>query len=162
MEILRLRPSNFPTIRLAQLAALMSKEVKLFSAIKNTKDIKSLHQFMDVTISPYWETHYLFDKKSKATKSHIGSSMKNTLLINAVASVLFAYGKYKDDDSYCERAAKLLESCKPETNWIITGWKSRGQHPSNACDTQSLLHLKNEYCNKFRCLECGIGVKILQ
>ncbi len=161
-KFLRLRPSNFPTIRLAQLAALMKKEVKLFSAVLNAKNAKTIRSVFEVQVNDYWKTHYLFDKESKKVYSHIGNSQKNILLINAVAPVLFAYGKYKASEVYCERALQLIESCEPENNSIISSWKKLGFQPSNASETQALLQLRNEYCNNFRCLECSVGASILQ
>lgn len=161
-KFLRLRPSNFPTLRLAQLAALMHKEVKLFSKIIEAKNIKAIHQLFEVEVSDYWQQHYQLDKPSKKVNSHLGSSMKNILLINAVAPMLFAYGKYKDNEAHCDKAILLLEKCEAESNSIITGWKKLNVIAANAHETQSLLQLKNEYCDKFRCLECAIGNKILK
>jgi hypothetical protein len=161
-KFLRLRPSNFPTLRLAQLAALMGKEVKLLSQILEAKDIKAIHRFFEVEVSEYWRTHYQFDKPSKKVDNHLGTAMKDILLINAVAPVLFAYGKYKGDEDYCDRAVQLLESCKPESNSIITGWKKLEMKPTNAFESQYLLQLKGEYCDKFRCLDCAIGYGVLR
>ncbi|MES2621971.1 MAG: DUF2851 family protein [Bacteroidota bacterium] len=161
-KFLRLRPSNFPTIRLAQLAALMCKEVKLFSAIIESKNIKAIHELLDVEVSEYWKQHYVFDKQAKRVSSHIGSSMKNILIINAISPVLFAYGKYKADESFCDKAISLLETADAESNSVISMWKKYGQIPGNAYQSQALLQLKNEYCNNFRCLGCAVGTKILQ
>ncbi len=161
-KFLRLRPSNFPTIRLAQLAALMGKDVKLFSNIIEAKNAKSLYKFLDVEVNEYWKTHFQFDKPSKKVNSHIGADMKDILLINAVAPVLFAYGKHKGDEDYCDKAMALLETCKPESNAVITGWGKYGIEAKNASDTQALLQLKKEYCDKFRCLECAVGLSILK
>jgi len=160
-KFLRLRPSNFPTLRLAQLAALMGKEVKLLSSILDAKNAKAIHRFFEVEVSPYWNTHYQFDKPSKKTDNHLGESMKDVLLINAVAPVLFAYGKYKGEEDLCDRAIQLLETCKPESNAIINGWKKLDVKPASAFESQYLLQLKNEYCDKFRCLDCAIGHRIL-
>ncbi len=161
-KFLRLRPSNFPTVRFAQLAALMNKEVKLFSEILAAKNAKAIHQLFDVNVSDYWQQHYQFDKPSKKVNSHLGSSMKNILLINAVAPVLFAYGKYKDNDAYCDKAISLLEKCEAESNSIITGWKKLNLAATNAYETQAMLQLKNEYCDNFNCLNCAIGTRILK
>ncbi|MFN8324027.1 MAG: DUF2851 family protein [Chitinophagales bacterium] len=161
-KFLRLRPSNFPTIRLAQLAALMSKEVKLFAVILSAQNVQDIHRFLNLEVSEYWQQHYQFDKYSAKVNSHLGDTMKNVLLINAVAPVLFAYGKYKDDEIYCTRAEQLLETCAPESNSIIDGWSHLNLKASNASQTQSLLQLKKEYCDKFKCLDCGIGVSILK
>jgi len=161
-KFLRLRPSHFPTVRLAQLAALMNKETKLFSAFTQVRNIKSLQQLLDVEVSPYWKNHYRFDKSSPKAQTNPGAAMKNILLINAVVPVLFAYGKYKDADAYCERAISLLEKCNPENNSVITGWKKLNVEISNAGQTQALLQLKGDYCDKFRCLDCAIGVRVLK
>lgn len=161
-KFLRLRPSSFPTLRLAQLAALMHKKVKLFSKVVDAKNAKAVHQLLEVEVSGYWQQHYLFDKPSKKVNSHLGSVMKNILLINAVAPVLFAYGKYKDDDAHCDKAISLLENCEAESNSIITGWKKMNVVAANAHETQSLIQLKNEYCDRFNCLNCAIGTKILK
>ena len=161
-KFLRLRPSNFPTLRLAQFAALMHKEVKLLSQILDAKDAKDIHKFFEINVSEYWHTHYQFDKLSKEEENGLGAGMKDILLINAVAPVLFAYGKYKGEETFCERAVQLLESCKPESNSIINGWKKLDVKPASAFESQYLLQLKNEYCDKFRCLECAVGHSILR
>ena len=161
-KFLRLRPSNFPTLRLAQLAALMHKEVKLLSQILDSKDSKAIHRFFGFKVSDYLHDHYQFDKLSKEEENSLGAGMKDILLINAVAPVLFAYGKYKGEEAYCERAVQLLESCKPESNSIINGWKKLDVKPANAFESQYLLQLKIEYCDKFRCLECAVGHSVLR
>lgn len=161
-KFLRLRPSNFPTVRLAQLSALMCFDSKMFSRILEAKTVKAIHRLFDVDVSEYWQNHYRFDKPTKKVNSHLGTSMKNTLLINAVAPVLFAYGKYKDKEEYCDRAFALLQNCEAESNSIITGWKKLNQTPSSAAKSQALLQLKNEYCDKFRCVDCAIGRKVLK
>ena len=160
-KFLRLRPANFPTVRLAQLAALMSKEVKLFSQIIEAKNVQQIHRLFDVEVSDYWKSHYNFDKPSKKSDRHLGDGMSKILLINVVAPVLFAYGKYKGNEDLCDRAFQLLESCKPEGNSIIEGWKKLDMKPANAFESQYLLQLKTEYCDKFRCLECAVGHSIL-
>jgi len=161
-KFLRLRPSNFPTLRLAQLAALMNKEVKLFSKLIEAKNTKAIHQLFEVEVSTYWQEHYQFDKPSKKVNSHLGGVMKNILLINAVAPILFANGKYKDNENYCDKAVALLEQCEAESNAIITGWQKLSLSAANAYETQAMLQLKNEYCDKFNCLNCAIGTKILK
>jgi hypothetical protein len=161
-KFLRLRPANFPTVRLAQLTALMSKEVKMFSAVIDTKKILDVHELLEANVSDYWKNHYSFDKRTNNARTQMGSSMKNILLINAVSPVLFAYGKYKGNEDFCERAIQLLEQSKPEANAVINGFKKMKLKPANALQTQSLLQLKNFYCDKFRCLDCAIGTKILK
>ena len=126
-----------------------------------SRNVKLVHPFFEVEVSDYWKSHYDLDKPSKKSDHHLGVGMKNILLINVVAPVLFAYGKYKGEEDYCDRAVQLLESCKPESNAIINGWKKLDIKPANAFESQYLLQLKNEYCDKFRCLECAIGHRIL-
>lgn len=161
-KLLRLRPANFPTIRLAQLAALLSNQTHLFSYLLEAKDIKAIHRFFDVKVSGYWNTHYLFDKTSEQVKSGIGASTKNTLLINSVAPLLFAYGKYKGNEAFCDRAIQLLETAKPEKNSLLNNWTELGVEFPSAFDSQALLQLRNNYCNRFRCLECSVGLSILK
>lgn len=161
-KFLRLRPSNFPTLRLAQLAALLGKNTKLFSQVLAARNTKAIHAMLYVEVSPYWQSHYQFDKSSKKVNHHLGADMKNIVLINAVAPVLFAYGKYKDTEEPCDRALELLQQCSAESNSIINGWGKLGVKATNAYETQALLQLKTTYCDKFRCLECGVGVKILK
>lgn len=134
----------------------------MFSRILEAKNVKAIHRLFEVDVSEYWQNHYRFDKPSKKVNSHLGTSMKNTLLINAVAPVLFAYGKYKDNEEYCNRTFALLQNCEAESNSIISGWKKLNQIPSSASESQALLQLKNEYCDKFRCVDCAIGSKILK
>jgi Protein of unknown function (DUF2851) len=160
-KFLRLRPANFPSVRMAQLAALMCKEVKLLSQILEARDVKLVHDFFDIEVSDYWHSHYQFDRPSRKSDRSLGTGMKNILLINVVAPVLFAYGKYKGNEDYCERAIQLLESCRPESNTVIDGWKAMDMKPANAFESQYLLQLKGEYCDKFRCLDCAIGHGIL-
>lgn len=161
-KFLRLRPSNFPTLRIAQLAALLGKNAKLFSHVLNARNTKAIHNLLNVEVSPYWQNHYQFDKPSKKVNHHLGADMKNILLINAVAPALFAYGKYKDTEDPCDRALELLQQCSAESNSIITGWRKLGIQATSAYETQALLQLKTTYCDKFRCLECGVGIKILK
>jgi len=161
-KFLRLRPSNFPTVRLAQLAAMMVGEVKLFSALLEAKTLASVYCLLEAPLNEYWKTHYQFDKFSPQARTKLGTNSKQILVINAIVPILFTYGKYKGDEQLCDRAISFLESCEPESNAIVTAWRNLNWKPENACDTQAMLQLKSEYCAKFRCLECGLGLKILQ
>ncbi len=161
-KFLRLRPSNFPTLRLAQLAAILAEDTKLFSKIITSSSIAALHHLFDVKPSSYWHSHYLFDKASEKVKWHIGKDMKNTLLINVVAPLLFCYGKYKDEEEYCDKALALLEDASAERNSIINGWQALGVRCTNASQTQSMIQLKKEYCDKHKCLHCAVGISLLK
>ncbi len=160
-KFLRLRPSNFPTLRLAQLAALMHKETKLFSAVLESKNGKTVRLLFDAEPSSYWNNHYQFDKQSKNVKGKVGDGMKDILLINAVAPLLFAYGKYKGGEAYCDKAMAFLEHCKPEDNSVLKGWAALGVKADSAYQSQALLQLKTAHCDKFACLHCAVGHKIL-
>lgn len=159
---LRLRPSNFPEVRLAQLAALIHQEPKVFSKIIEAESTNTFIRLLAVNVSDYWKHHYRLAVPSKTKIPTLGTSMKNTLLINAVVPMLFAYGKYKNRAEYVDRALAFLEECKPENNSIITSWKKLKFIADNAAQSQALIQLKNEYCSKFRCLDCAIGTSILR
>lgn len=161
-KLLRLRPANFPDLRIAQLASLLKKHPYLFSSIRNCSDVQSVHRLFETEVSDYWKTHYLLDKKSERVQYNIGATAKNAVLINAVAPVLFAYGKYKDEDRYCELSMQLLETCRAENNALLTYWKSLSVQTQNASDTQALIQLRTAYCEHFRCLECRVGLQILK
>ncbi|MBL7777420.1 MAG: DUF2851 family protein [Chitinophagales bacterium] len=161
-KYLRLRPANFPTLRIAQLAALLQTQNFSFSKILDCTSVAEIENRLQPQVSEYWKTHYQFDKPSKQVRSSLGESMKQVIIINAIVPVLFAYGKYKQNDTYCDRALQLLEDCTPEGNSIIKQWNALGISTTNSYQTQGLLQLKNEHCDKFRCLQCGIGLKILK
>lgn len=161
-KFLRLRPGNFPTLRLGQLAALMLKDAKLFANVVLSGNEKNIKKYLDVEVNNYWLTHSSFDKEAKQGNINIGNSTKEILIINAVAPVLFAYGKYKADEAFCDKAIALLEALKPEKNSILSGWQQLGVNAENAFQSQALLQVSNEYCNKFGCLSCAWGNKILR
>lgn len=162
VHFLRMRPGNFPTIRLAQLAMLITESAHLFSKIKETAAVKDVVKWFDVTANDYWHYHYRFDEESGFKKKKLGAAMLDNIIINTVAPVLFAYGNYYDENKYKENVLKWLEETAAETNSITKGFQSLGIENKNAFDSQALIELKNEYCDKRRCLECGVGSKILR
>ena len=160
-KCLRLRPPNFPTIRIAQLARLFFQSNHLFSkilAIKNTKEI--VHMF-DLEISQYWKTHYQFDKKSKPANKKLGKTTIHLFIINTIVPFLFLYGKCKGLVKYQELAMKLLEELPAENNSIISGWKKMGVTVDDAQRSQALIELKTKACDRKKCLRCQIGHVIL-
>jgi hypothetical protein len=161
-KFLRLRPVNFPSVRLSQFAALIYHSSHLFSKILETTNLKSLQKLFDVSASDYWDTHYVFDSPSGNTKKKLGISAINTIIINTIVPFLFEYGKQHIDEAKCELALKLLEELKPEKNSIINHWIAGGINPSNALQTQGLLQLKNEHCDRKLCLNCAIGHYLLK
>ena len=157
----KLRPVNFPTIRISQLAAMLSVTGGLFSKVIEAKDIDSLRQAFEVSASEYWDNHYVFGKKSRKISKSAGTTASDILLINAVIPVVFVYGKYRDDLEMCERAVSFLEEIKPEENTLLTDWKIAGIEAGSAFDSQALIQLRNEYCKKRRCLDCRIGGRLI-
>jgi len=156
-KFLRMRPHNFPTIRIAQFAYLIYNSSHLFSKIISTEKYSDLNKLMDTTVSEYWQSHFNFDKSSTKRTKQLGTDSFNNILINTVVPFLFVYGKQKDEEKYVERALKFLEQTKGEMNSIITKWKSLEIPVNTAYSTQALLQLKNEYCNHKKCLNCSIG-----
>lgn len=159
---LRMRPGNFPTIRLAQLAILIQNSTHLFSKIKEAKSLKEVKAWLDVTANDYWHYHYKFDEASNFRKKKLGAAMIDNIIINTVCPVLFAYGNYHDENNYKEKALKWLDETAAEKNSITKGFQKLNIENSTAFDSQALIELKNEYCNKKRCLDCGVGNAILK
>jgi hypothetical protein len=157
----RLRPVNFPTIRISQLSAMLSLTGGLFSKILETVDIKQLRILFECEASPYWDDHYIFGKKSRRLPKKAGLQAADIFLINAVIPIIFIYGRFHDRSELCERALAFLEETEPEKNSVISDWKSAGIEMESAFYTQALLQLTDEYCRKRRCLECRIGCRLI-
>ena len=159
---LRMRPGNFPAIRLAELAMLVHESAHLFSKIKEAASAKEIKQFFEVTANDYWHYHYQFDETSAFKKKKTGTSMTDNIVINTVAPVLFSYGHYHNEQKYKDKAVQCLEHIGAEKNLITNGFKLLRIENKNARDSQALIELKNEYCSKKRCLECSIGNAVLK
>jgi hypothetical protein len=161
-KFMRMRPSNFPTIRLAQMAQLIHKNGCLFSKIREAKDTAEVKALFDVAASEYWETHWRFDVPTESKLKHLGDATADILMINAVVPLLFCYGKLHKDESVCETAIQFLEETEAEDNAAIRHYVQCGIKVENAMQTQALLHLYNMYCKRKRCLECRIGAVLLR
>jgi hypothetical protein len=157
----RLRPANFPTVRISQLALMLSASGGLFSKVLETKDIISLKKHFEVSASAYWDDHYVFGKKSIKSKKNTGSQATEILLINAVIPAIFVFGRSRDHQHICDRALDFLENIEAEDNVIIAEWKKAGIKVESALFSQALIQLRNEYCRKRKCLVCRIGSKII-
>src|SRR6201992_1455406 len=152
-KFMRLRPQNFPTIRLAQFAALIVKSNHLFSKVLDIKDIDSLRKlFTSLEVNPYWETHYRFDVESKPIGKSLGQSSIDILLLNTFVLFLFSYGKHTQQEYFINRSLKLLEKLPAEQNKIVTNFDLIGIKVNTAFDSQALLELKNNYCDHKKCL----------
>lgn len=158
---LRVRPQGFPQVRIAQLAAVLQQSKRLFSHVLEKEDVNLLRLFFHINASEYWQTHYTFGSPSNKKTKYPGDSSINVILINTVAPILFAYGKKNNIEKYCTRALAILEDLKPEKNSLITEFKKHGINPLNAADTQALIQLRKEYCDKRKCLYCKVGYQIL-
>ena len=162
-KYMRLRPANFPGVRLAQFAALIIKSSHLFSKIIEIKNVQSIiMMFKDLPINSYWDTHFRFDSNSEKSFKQIGDQSINNILINTVAVSLFAYGRQTAHQAYVNRAIELLENVPAESNKIVNQYVQIGLQPEKADFTQALLQLKQAYCDQKKCLLCGIGINILK
>lgn len=156
-KFLRLRPSNFPTIRLAQLAKLFHNKNASFSRILSTGKIESLIEMFNVEASEYWNSHYRPGAESANQAKNMGKSSIELIIINTIVPLLFAYGKLRDNDEFCRKALSWLESLKPENNNILNGWHKAGINAQNASQSQGLVFLKQSYCQHRKCIHCRIG-----
>ncbi|MDD5570070.1 MAG: DUF2851 family protein, partial [Bacteroidales bacterium] len=161
-KFFRVRPSNFPTIRISQFSGLIYKSSKLFSKIIEMPDMKELKKIFSVSPSSYWLNHYYFDKPSPRKTKTISGSSVDLILINTVIPLVFAYAKQKGDEKLKQKILNLYEFIGGENNSVISKWKELGIPTKTAYYTQSLLELKKQYCNNKKCLECAIGVCILK
>ncbi len=161
-QFLRMRPVAFPTIRLAQLAMLINQSSHLFSRIIQAAEVIEVIKMFNVTANDYWHYHYHFNDVTSYLPKQTGKAFINMILINTVIPVLHAYGVYKNDIIIKTRAVDWMNSLPPEQNNITRDWKSFGIKNKTALDSQSLLHLKNDYCAHLRCLDCAVGCKILR
>jgi hypothetical protein len=161
-KFLRLRPANFPTIRLAEFAALMYTRPNLFSHLLEAETFDELFALFSVEHSSYWTNHYTFVREAREPVSFMGSASISMVIINTVVPLLVAYGKSRDDQRYIDRAVSILQQTPPESNSIVTEWKSIGMKSRTAFDSQALIELQNNYCMKRRCLDCTIGVSLIK
>ncbi len=160
-KFLRLRPNNFPTIRIAQFAALINKSSKLFSKILEYENFTALEELFSIECSPYWDTHYNFGKVSDLKQKQLGDDAIRIVLINTVFVFLFTYGKVKQLPDYQDRALSFFELCAAEDNAIIKRWRKAGVKIVNAFDSQAILQLDKKYCSIKKCLACNIGSKLI-
>lgn len=161
-RFLRLRPGNFPHVKIAQLAFLYYQERALLSRVMEADNVKQVKAILRSRVSEYWETHYHFYDVSPRRTKFLSDSSLNLILINTVVTFLYSYGRFKGDEHLCERAATFLEELKAENNYIIRMWNETGLKIDNAADSQALIQLKKEYCDRKRCLYCRIGFEYLR
>ncbi|UMB54822.1 DUF2851 family protein [Lutibacter sp. A64] len=160
VQFFRLRPNNFPTIRLSQLVFLYNKYQNLFSKIIEIDTIELFYSLFKVSTLPYWETHFTFEKESKKRSKKLTQSFIDLILINTIIPLKFVYLKSLGKNDFSSLFA-ILEQIKPEKNTIVSNFNTLKVKSPNAFKTQALLQLKNEYCSKQLCLQCAIGKTVL-
>lgn len=158
----RLRPQNFPYVRLAQLAHLFHLRRVDFSRLAEAPDAAAMRALFRVGVTPYWQTHYAFGEPGKASPKILQASTLNLILINTIAPLLFAYGRAQGDETLTERALELLQSLPAESNYITKCWERAGLKVSHAADSQALIHLRTAYCDRKDCLRCRFGAEYLR
>ena len=161
-RFLRLRPQNFPHIRLSQLANLYYQRQAGLSQLLSATTLKEAKSVLATAVTPYWETHYTFGSTSVKNDKHLSPFSLNLLIINTVVPILFAYGRHRGEEKYCDRAFDFLENLKAENNHIVRMWQQCGLNVENAGDSQALIQLKKEYCDKKECLRCRFGYEYLK
>lgn len=161
-KFLRMRPAGFPTLRIAQFAALLHHAHNLFSLLLETRKAEDYLVHFKHPASNYWRTHYRFNSTTKQHGTAPGKQFLNLLVINLITPVLFAYGKHNNQYGYCEKALELLSISTAEKNRIVSAWSSIRYTAESAFDSQALIELTQQKCSKKQCLQCGLGVKILE
>ena len=161
LQFFKLRPDNFPTIRLSQLAVLYHENVNLFSKVIDESNLSNFYRLFYLEASEYWKTHYVFDKESKLKSKKLAKSFINLLVINTIVPIKFLYAK-QHGENIIDDLIELLIEIPSESNAIIDKFKSFDLKIDSAFDSQTLIHLKNEYCNPKKCLNCDIGLSLLK
>jgi hypothetical protein len=160
-QFFRLRPANFPTLRLSQLACLYEREAQLFSKTIRLNDLSSFRKLFAVTASDYWNTHYVFEKTSPFRIKKTTNSFTELLLINTVLPIKYAHAKAHRHEDF-DTISGILEQIKPEKNRILENFRTLKTPALNALESQALLELKNNYCSLQRCLECAVGLFLIK
>jgi Protein of unknown function (DUF2851) len=160
-RFLRLRPANFPSLRLAQLGAVLHSRQSLFSTILGVEDIRSLRNIFTVSPSPYWQDHYQFSKRSKSKVHELGETSIENVIINTVSPVWVAYGRIMDEQKWVDLALSILEQLPAEQNNIIRAWNDAGIVTQSSFDSQGLIELYNNFCQQKNCLNCNIGASLM-
>lgn len=158
---LRMRPINFPTVRLAQLAMLIHQTSHLFSKVKDTTELRDIYQWLDITANDYWHYHYRLGEQSSFKPKKLGMQMIESIIINTIIPLLFVYGHFYKEETMKEKAVRWLTELPAESNTVLDGFEKIGISIVNSFDSQAMLELKSSYCNQFRCLDCAVGCAVL-
>ncbi len=160
-KFLRLRPANFPTIRIAQFAAYLHYRQNIFSAMLNSS-FEKIREDLDAPPSSFWQTHYNFSNDSHSRDAEPGSASIDNIMINTIVPLNVAYSIVKDDQSYMDRALRILYATPSESNQVTRKWAKHLVRSRNAFDSQALIELFNNFCTRHRCLECNIGASLIK
>ena len=161
-KMLRLRPANFPTVRLAQLAALVQQQSSLFSLFINVENTSQLALAFQAKQSSYWQTHYQIGKAANGKVAALGRTSVENILVNTVVPLLVAYSQAKDNRNLLDKALQLLENLPAEQNHITEKWNNLGLKVKSSFDSQAVIELYNEFCTPKKCLNCSIGVSLVR
>ncbi|HYK56301.1 MAG TPA: DUF2851 family protein, partial [Flavisolibacter sp.] len=162
VQSLRMRPGNFPAIRLAQLAMLIQHSAHLFSRILETENVLEIKKIFEVTANDYWHYHYTMDELSGFKKKTIGKEMMENVVINSIVPVLFAYGLHHKEEKYKTKALNWLEATAAERNAVTKGFSALQLANKTAYDSQAYIELKTQYCDHKHCLQCAVGNALLK
>jgi hypothetical protein len=162
VHFLRMRPACFPTVRLAQLAMLMHVTTSLFSTVLNESSVQEIKRLLAVTANDYWHYHFRFGEATVYQPKTVGGEMINSIIMNTVVPIIFAYGKYHHESCFQHKAVEWIEKLPAESNATVSKFRGIGVLAKNASDTQSLIELKTQYCDEKRCLDCAIANALLK
>jgi len=157
----RVRPTNYPTVRLSQLAAFVISFPHIFRFFAEISDFQSVMNDLEVQQTDYWQSHYAVDKATKRKIGALAKASRENLIINATVPFLAALAKAQDKDQYLEKALHLLAGIPSERNHITEMWVNYGWNVSSAFDSQGLIQLYNHYCSEKRCIDCSIGMELI-
>lgn len=156
-KFMRMRPSSFPSLRIAQLSAFIVERYPLHQLLEPRPSLQELQHLFRIRAGDYWTNHFRFGKLSASSPKFLGRKFIHTLIINGIAPYMFLFGKMNNNQACCDYAIQLLEQLPPEHNVILKKWSKFGLDSTNAFDSQSLLFLHKKYCMEKRCLECQFG-----
>jgi len=160
-KYLRMRPAGFPDMRIAQFAALLYKKYPMFRSLMECRSLDQAKMLLSAEASPFWTAHYTLRDSSTSHSAYIGESTLQHLLINAVLPTLYAYGQHLRQPKTMNKALDWLSQLPPENNKYTRVFEKLGMPNRHAAQSQAILGLKTEYCDRKQCLQCPVGMRII-